>query len=70
MKTRKIVLFLAFLSVVALFSCQKSRYCFCVTDETDPADTIVINTDRSLKCKHFMQIGREEIIATSTVPSL
>lgn len=62
MKTKKIILFIALVSIVAIFSCQKSRYCFCVTDETNPPDTLIVNTDRNFKCKHLMQLGTEAIV--------
>lgn len=59
MKKRNIIL-LASLALVALMvavSCQKSRYCLCITDETVNGDTVIVNMDRGNNCKRIMQLG-------------
>lgn len=64
---RKHIKFFAFvgiacLLIVATVSCQKSRYCRCITTEVSPADTIIINMDKSMSCKRLQTMGHETMI--------
>lgn len=59
MKTRKIfsaIAIVGFILIVAI-SCQKSRYCLCVSNETPIADTVIVNVDNGMNCKHVLQLG-------------
>ena len=53
---------LTLLAVAALslfFSCQKSRYCYCTTNETETPDTVIWNLDGGMKCDRLMKMGKE-----------
>ena len=43
--------------LVVVGACQKSRYCLCVSDQTPAPDTMVVNIDRSMKCKRLQRLG-------------
>lgn len=58
MKKRTIII-LAILSIICVVSCQKSRYCRCISTETTPNDTLILNLDRSMKCDRIMTMGKE-----------
>lgn len=63
MKKNRIHIFLVLLVGVAalsiFFSCQKSRYCYCTSSETETPDTVIWNLDRGLKCDRLMKMGKE-----------
>ena len=61
MKTKKIFTVLAVALLLTAFgACKKSRYCHCVTKEGEP-DTVVINIDRGMTCKHITDLGIERL---------
>ncbi len=53
---------LATLVLALCYSCEKSRYCYCTTQETETPDTIIWNLDRGLKCDRLMKLGTEETV--------
>ncbi len=53
---------LAVMLLVLCYSCEKSRYCYCTTQETEMPDTVIWNLDRGLKCDHLMKLGTEETV--------
>ena len=61
MKKRTIII-LAVLALICVVSCQKSRYCRCISTEIDPNDTVILNLDRAMKCDHIMTMGKEAIV--------
>lgn len=60
-KTKLLLPLLLLVSLAAgiLFSCQKSRYCYCTSSETETPDTVIWNLDRGLKCDRLMKMGKE-----------
>ncbi len=55
----------ALLAVVVLavcYSCEKTRYCYCTTQETELPDTVIWNVERGLKCDRLMKLGMEETV--------
>ncbi|MDO4216691.1 MAG: hypothetical protein Q4D03_00770 [Bacteroidales bacterium] len=62
MKKRNIILILSLLLVVVIFgACQKSRYCLCITNETTPPDTVIVNMERGKSCSRIVNMGFEEL---------
>lgn len=59
MKSKKILvlMFVGIVALTAAVSCQKSRYCLCVSTETPVNDTMIVNLDRSMSCDRIMQLG-------------
>ncbi|MBR1644842.1 MAG: hypothetical protein IJ684_05700 [Bacteroidales bacterium] len=57
MKARHILLIGAALLLLT-GACQKSRYCRCVTTDTQEMDSVIIvNVDRSMRCKRLTGVG-------------
>lgn len=61
MKTKRIYIILAVALVVIVSACSKNRYCRCVDTDDTSIDTIIVNVDKSMKCKHLKQIGIERM---------
>lgn len=70
---RLLVVFAIVALVVSMAACKKNRFCHCVTLESyidssvpgmpvEKHDTTVVTVDRSIKCKHLLEVGLERLI--------